>query len=59
MLTSAGFMSSTRVRSLYIGAGVLAAVFSLWVGGYALLGFADRLPDFQAPLAKLFGQGAP
>jgi hypothetical protein len=36
----------------------LVAGFSLWVGAYALLGMADRLPDLQAPIAALFGRAA-
>ena len=58
VLASAGHTSSARFRTLYVGAGVLAAVFSLWVGAYALLGMADRLPDLQAPLTALFGRAA-
>jgi hypothetical protein len=58
VLTSAGYTTSSRFRALYIGAGVAAAVFGLWVGGYALLGMADRLPDLQAPITALFGRAA-
>jgi len=58
LLTSAGFISATRVKTLYIAAGVLAAVFSLWVGSYALLGISDQLPDIQAPITALFGEAA-
>ena len=55
LLTSAGFISSSRMKSLYIAAGVLAAGFSLWVGSYALLGISDQLPDIQRAIEALFG----
>lgn len=58
LLTSAGFLSATRMKSLYIAAGVLAAVFSLWVGSYALLGISDQLPDIQMPINAIFGEPA-
>lgn len=56
LLTSAGFLSATRVKSLYVVAGVLAALFSLWIGSYAVLGISDQLPDIQLPITALFGE---
>jgi hypothetical protein len=56
LLTSSGFISAGRARSLYVAAGCLTAVFSLVVGGYALAGAADRLPDLQAVLSAVFGE---
>lgn len=58
LLTSFGFISAGRARMLYVAAGCLAAVFSLWVGSYAVLGMADQLPDIQAVLSALFEGGA-
>jgi hypothetical protein len=55
LLTSSGFISAGRARSLYVAAGCLTAVFSLIVGAYALAGAADRLPDLQAVLSAVFG----
>ena len=40
VLDSAGYTSSARFRTLYVGAGVLAAVFGLRAGAAALLGMA-------------------
>jgi high-affinity nickel-transport protein len=54
-LTCAGFLSAQRARVVYLAAGVLAAIFSLWVGSFALLGISDHLPDLQAVLADLLG----
>ena len=54
LLTSAGFVSAGKVKSLYIAAGALAAVFSLWVGSYAVLGLSDQLPDHQGVLSAIF-----
>jgi high-affinity nickel-transport protein len=58
LLTATGFMSATRGKALYVAAGLLAAVFSLWVGSYALLGISDQLPDIQQPIIALFGEAA-
>jgi len=58
LLTATGVMSATRGKALYVAAGVLAAVFSLWVGSYALLGISDQLPDIQQPIIALFGEAA-
>jgi high-affinity nickel-transport protein len=48
LIASAGFLSAQRTRTLYLVAGCLAAVFSLYVGGYALLGLSDHLPAWGA-----------
>ncbi|HEV2126799.1 MAG TPA: hypothetical protein VGW38_28925, partial [Chloroflexota bacterium] len=56
LLTSSGFVSATRVKTLYILAGGLAAVFSLVVGSHALLGISDQLPDLQHIVSALFGE---
>ncbi|CAA9267786.1 MAG: hypothetical protein AVDCRST_MAG77-3754 [uncultured Chloroflexi bacterium] len=58
LLTSAGFISATRIKTLYVAAGVMAAVFSLWVGSYAVLGVSDQLPDLQTTITALFGEAA-
>ena len=55
LLTSAGFRSARRARGLYVAAGGLTAVFSLLIGGSAVLGASDRLPDLQATLSLVFG----
>jgi hypothetical protein len=55
LLTSTGFVTSARAKSLYVGAGCLAAVFSLVVGSYFFLGAAAALPDLQTAFAPLFG----
>ena len=56
VLASAGYTSSARFRTLYVGAGVLASVFGLRAGAAALLGMADRLPGQQTPIAARFGR---
>jgi hypothetical protein len=58
LLTSAGFISASKIRTLYVAAGALAAVFSLWVGSYAVLGVSDQLPDLQTVISALFGEAA-
>jgi len=53
LLASLGFVSSRRARTLYGGVAALTAGFSLVVGGHALLGLSDRLPDLQMALSAL------
>ncbi len=55
LLASLGFVSSRRARSVYGGVALLTAAFSLLVGGHALLGISDRLPDLQVALAAIVG----
>ncbi len=50
-LTSTGFISSARAKPFYVGVGVVAGLFSVFVGSYFALGLADRLPDLQ----QIFG----
>ncbi len=47
VISSMGFVSSRQRRWIYVGAGLLAAVFSLLVGVFFLLRSADALPDLQ------------
>ena len=56
VLGSAGFVSARRARTVYLTVACLTAVFSLWVGSYALLGISDQLPDIQQPIVALFGE---
>jgi high-affinity nickel-transport protein len=59
LLTSSGFATSSRGRALYVAAGCLAAVFSLVVGAFFVLGAAGRLPDLQDLTAFLGGPPGP
>jgi hypothetical protein len=43
--TSLGFLSSRHGRTLYAGLAALTAVASLYVGGCALLGLPNGLPE--------------
>jgi hypothetical protein len=51
--TSLGFLSAGRARSVYVTIGALTAAFSLIVGGYFVLGAADRLPDLPQVLGAV------
>lgn len=46
-----GFITSSRLKPVYLLAGLFAGVFSLSVGTFFALGKGDRLPDLQ----KFFG----
>jgi cytochrome c biogenesis protein CcdA len=50
MLSASGFLASQLGTRLHVAAGILAALFSLWIGGIFLLGAEARLPD----LGELF-----
>jgi high-affinity nickel-transport protein len=50
LLATVGAASAGRLRPVYLTAGCLAAVLSLYVGGYALLGLSDQLPDLPGLL---------
>jgi high-affinity nickel-transport protein len=56
VLTSVGFVSAGRARTVYLGVACLTAIFSLWVGSYAVLGISDQLPDIQRPIVALLGE---
>jgi high-affinity nickel-transport protein len=58
LLTSTGFISSTRAKSLYVLVGCFAGLFSLLVGAYFTLGAGDQLPDLQHVLDLIFGEAA-
>ncbi len=47
VISTAGFVSSQRRQWVYVGAGVLAAVFSLVVGLFFLLHKTDFLPNLD------------
>jgi len=47
ILSTAGFASAGRRNAIYVGAGLLAAVFSLVVGLIFLLQSTDLLPDLD------------
>jgi high-affinity nickel-transport protein len=47
VVSTAGFLSSGRRKWIYVGAGILAAAFSLVVGLAFLLGSADVLPNLD------------
>lgn len=44
---AAGFVSSARLKPLYLALGLFAGVFSLSVGSFFALGEGDHLPDLQ------------
>lgn len=54
-LSSAGFVSSSTKRNIYMVIGVFAAIFSLLVGFLFLTGRGTALPDLQAILNRIFG----
>ena len=47
VVSTAGFVSSAQRKWIYVGAGTLAAVFSLIVGLVFLLDSSDLLPNFD------------
>jgi len=47
VLGSAGFITSRRMKPLYITAGALTCGFSLVIGAYFVLGQSQRLPDLK------------
>jgi len=55
VLASTGFVSSVRVRPIYVAIGVVTGVFSLVIGGYFALGLGSELPDLGAVLDALTG----
>jgi high-affinity nickel-transport protein len=57
-LTSTGFVTSSRAKTLYVAVGCAAAVFSLLVGSYFVLGAADHLPDLGPLTGFLGGESA-
>jgi cytochrome c biogenesis protein CcdA len=56
LLTSTGFISSSRAKSFYVAVGCLAGVFSLFVGAYFALGLSEQLPDLQQILGFIGGE---
>lgn len=50
VLGSFGLISSNKMRSAYVTAGVLVGIFSLFVGSYFLMGRAHTLPDLKRVL---------
>jgi cytochrome c biogenesis protein CcdA len=50
-----GFVSASVRRNVYVVAGALAGVFSLFVGFFFVTGLGTDLPDLQELLNKLFG----
>jgi high-affinity nickel-transport protein len=51
VMSTTGFVSASRRQWIYVGAGLVAAIFSLVVGTIFLLQSADQLPD----LSQYFG----
>lgn len=47
VISSMGFVSSRQRQWIYVGAGLFAAVFSLFIGVFFLLRSADALPDLE------------
>jgi high-affinity nickel-transport protein len=47
VVSTAGFVSSTQRRWIYVGAGILAAVFSLIVGLVFVFDWTDVLPEID------------
>jgi high-affinity nickel permease len=47
VISTAGFVSSRRRQSIYVFAGLLAAVFSLFVGAFFLFREGGMLPDLD------------
>jgi high-affinity nickel-transport protein len=56
VLTSTGFISSSRAKTFYVTVGCLAGVFSLFVGAFFALGLSDQLPDLQQLLGFMGGE---
>ena len=55
LLASTGFVSSVRLRPIYVTIGVLTGVFSLVIGAYFALGLGSELPDLGALFSALTG----
>ena len=55
LLTSTGFMTSSRAKVLYVAAGCVAAVFSVVVGSLFVMGWSSRLPDLPMMMEQLAG----
>jgi len=47
VMSTTGFVSASRRQWIYVGAGLVAAVFSLVIGTIFLLQSADQLPDLS------------
>lgn len=47
LMTTLGFVSARQRQSIYVAAGIFAAVFSLFVGSYFVLQSADALPNLD------------
>ncbi len=54
-----GFVSASTKRNVYVAVGVLAAIFSLFVGLFFVTGQGGELPDLQELLNKVFGSAQP
>jgi cytochrome c biogenesis protein CcdA len=52
IIASMGFLTSARIKPLYIASGAVAGVFSVIVGTIFLNGHSDQLPDLQALLTS-------
>lgn len=50
-----GFVSSATKRNIYVVVGIVAGLFSLFVGSFFLIGQGSQLPDLQEMLNILFG----
>jgi high-affinity nickel-transport protein len=50
ILTATGFLASRLRSRIYVGVGVLAGAFSLWIGGVFLLGAEGALPSLDGLL---------
>jgi high-affinity nickel-transport protein len=55
IISTAGFVSSQRRQWVYVAAGLLAAVFSLFVGLFFLLHRTDILPDLDVYFRRIGG----
>lgn len=53
--STAGFVSSSTKRAVYVVIGAIAAVFSLVVGAFFVAGQGAALPDLQEVIAYFFG----
>lgn len=53
-----GFVSSATKRNIYVVVGIIAGVFSLFVGFFFLTGQGSELPDLQEVLNLFFGAPA-
>ena len=55
VITTVGFVSSRQRQGIYVAAGLFAAIFSLFVGGYFVLQSAGSLPNLDQYLHWLGG----